>query len=102
MPTNSPNYTTLLANGDALALNVNGVTWIHVDGTFNGGTVALTFKDPNGAQRAIRDSSGVVVAYAAGADDFYNFPANAYITLTMQGAAGATSVFVQVQSEPRR
>ena len=99
----SPTQSTLfLANGDSLAVQVNGATWIHIEGTFNSGTVALTFKDANGATRAIRDSTGTAVAYAAGADDFYNFPSNVAITLTLSGAAGATSIFVQIQSEPRR
>ena len=95
---------TLLLNADVLTADVSGPTWIHVDNgaTFNGGTVALKFIDDTGAAKPMQDSAGAVVAYAAGADDFYDFPAHTQLTLTMQGAAGATSVYVQVRTEPRR
>ena len=94
----------LLANTDALIVDVSGPTWVHLDNgaTFNGGTVALKFLDDTGAPKPMMDSTGTVVAYAAGADDFYDFPAHTQLTLTMQGAAGATSVYVQVRTEPRR
>ena len=96
--------TTLSANADALQTTVSGPTWIHLDNgaTFNGGTVALKFIGDDGKPHAMQDSTGTVIAYAAGADDFYDFPAQTNITLTMQGAAGATSVYVQVRTEPRR
>jgi len=104
MPTNSTNNMTFTANAQSLVVEVNGPTWVHVDngGTFNSGTLALTYRDGIGNAKAIQDSTGAVVAYAAGADDFYEFPANAELTLTMSGAAGATSVYAEIRSEPRR
>jgi len=93
---------TFKADG-TLNATVSGPTWIHIENgaTFGGGTIALKFLGDDGNLHAMQDSAGAVVAYAAGADDFYDFPNQANISLVLSGSTSPT-IYAQIRTEPRR
>lgn len=98
----SGNFTTFTADG-SWSINVNGPTWIHIENSanFGSGSIAVTFEGFDTNNHALQNSTGTPIAYTAGADDFYDFPSNTKLTLTMSGSTNP-SVYVQIQSEPRR
>lgn len=93
---------TFTADG-TFDVSVSGPTWIHVrnGASFGGGSIAALFETETGAYDALQNSSGTAVAYTAGADDFYDFPKQCKVRLSMTGSTNP-NVYVQIQSEPRR
>ncbi len=90
-------------DGDTDWVRVNGPTWIHIDynANFDGGTLALTFQGETGNEQILMNSDGTPVSYAAGADDFFDFPAPVGIKLTLTGSTAPEDLYVQIQSNRR-
>lgn len=92
--------TTFTVDGNFDVVSINGRTWIHLDGTFGGGTVAVNIRDDSGNWKPFR-VSGTALTYTAAADDFIDFPGEVAIRLALSGSTGA-SIYAQLRSEPRR
>lgn len=82
---------TLTVDGSTTAESVNSYIWVHADGTFGGGSLALQYLSADGTYRTIGTpltANGEIIA---------TLPQSASIKLTLTGAT-LPSIFYEVQS----